>query len=276
MVCPALYIGTCTAPHAASLPIFNPCSRSSSMSPDVRAARQTSDVMTFFVTGPEDLGVLRATPDRPSRGRSSALTVKFRAPNAFAHSECNSPSPWLPSGVGIRRRFSLCSLHMLRCACLGCCSAFRCRYNRTLRLRCRRTTLRTSRQASSRSFPAMNSSVPNAGASDPFAAFPKIPALDNTFGALLIGCFVGFMCVRGRSTRRTRKMLTHIRRQYGWTANQCYTYFRMYPGDRLILKSLVSMISPLRSQAPLNARPTQPQVATVLYVLYFLLSVPKI
>ncbi|EIW52927.1 uncharacterized protein TRAVEDRAFT_75155 [Trametes versicolor FP-101664 SS1] len=77
--------------------------------------------------------------------------------------------------------------------------------------------------ASSRSFSAMNSSSPNAAASDPFATLPKIPALDNTFGALLIGCFVGFI-------------------QYGWTANQCYTYFRMYPGDRLILKGLVATV----------------------------------
>lgn len=247
---PAPRIGTFNALYTLSRPIFNPCSRFGPMSPGKRTTRHTSDILTSAAMGPEELGVLRATPDRPSRGRSSALAIKSRALSASVHIECNSPSPWLPSGVGIRRRFSLCSLH---CACLGCCPAFRSRYNRTLRLRCRRTTSRTSRQATSRSFPAMNSSSPNAAASDPFATLPKIPALDNTFGALLIGCFVGFMCVHGRSIRRTREILTYTCRQYGWTANQCYTYFRMYPGDRLILKGLVSMIFSLRYQVPVNA-----------------------
>ncbi|KAI0631714.1 hypothetical protein C8Q77DRAFT_1061482 [Trametes polyzona] len=54
------------------------------------------------------------------------------------------------------------------------------------------------------------------------AGLPKVPSLDNTFGALLIGCFVGFI-------------------QYGWTANQCYSYFRTYHEDRKVLKGLVSV-----------------------------------
>ncbi|KAI0631712.1 hypothetical protein C8Q77DRAFT_1159461 [Trametes polyzona] len=69
----------------------------------------------------------------------------------------------------------------------------------------------------------MDSSAPNATLADPSAGLPKFPSLDNTFGALLIGCFVGFI-------------------QYGLTANQCYTYFRMYPKDIWILKSLVATV----------------------------------
>ncbi|KAI0665488.1 hypothetical protein C8Q78DRAFT_986430, partial [Trametes maxima] len=69
------------------------------------------------------------------------------------------------------------------------------------------------------SLPAANSS----SADSPLALLPQIPALDNTFGALLIGTFVGLI-------------------QYGWTAHQCYRYFRMYPADTWILKSLVTVV----------------------------------
>ena len=41
---------------------------------------------------------------------------------------------------------------------------------------------------------ASNATVPAGSASaDPFAALPAIPSLDNTFGALLIGTFIGLM-----------------------------------------------------------------------------------
>ncbi|KAI0739671.1 hypothetical protein C8Q80DRAFT_1274723 [Daedaleopsis nitida] len=50
-----------------------------------------------------------------------------------------------------------------------------------------------------------------------------IPPLDNTFGALLIGTFVGLI-------------------QYGWTAHQGYRYFRLYQDDRWSLKVLVVTI----------------------------------
>ncbi|KAM5541605.1 hypothetical protein V8D89_004795 [Ganoderma adspersum] len=58
-------------------------------------------------------------------------------------------------------------------------------------------------------------------AATPSTALPRIPPLDNTFGALLIGTFIGLI-------------------QYGWTAHQTYRYFRMYKEDTWILKSLVA------------------------------------
>ncbi|KAH9850400.1 hypothetical protein C2E23DRAFT_887305 [Lenzites betulinus] len=79
------------------------------------------------------------------------------------------------------------------------------------------------RRASFRSLYPMDSSAPGGISPDPMAALPQPPALDNTFGALLIGCFVGFI-------------------QYGWTVNQCYRYFSTYPNDRRILKSLVCTV----------------------------------
>ncbi|KAH9895981.1 hypothetical protein C8Q73DRAFT_789768 [Cubamyces lactineus] len=63
----------------------------------------------------------------------------------------------------------------------------------------------------------------SSSAASPLAGLPAIPALDNTFGALLIGTFVGLI-------------------QYGWTAHQCYRYYRMYPADTWILKSLVTAV----------------------------------
>ncbi|KAI0822121.1 hypothetical protein BC628DRAFT_698975 [Trametes gibbosa] len=69
----------------------------------------------------------------------------------------------------------------------------------------------------------MASSTPNGTAPDPLATPPQLQSLDDTFGALLIGCFVGFI-------------------QYGWTVNQCYTYFSAYPNDRRALKSLVATV----------------------------------
>ncbi|KAM5544673.1 hypothetical protein V8D89_001571 [Ganoderma adspersum] len=58
---------------------------------------------------------------------------------------------------------------------------------------------------------------------NPLDLLPKIPPLDNTFGAVLIGTFVGLML-------------------YGITLHQSYRYFRMYPADLPILKFLVSFV----------------------------------
>ncbi|KAJ8473038.1 hypothetical protein ONZ51_g8118 [Trametes cubensis] len=63
----------------------------------------------------------------------------------------------------------------------------------------------------------------SSSAASPLAGLPPIPALDNTFGALLIGTFVGLI-------------------QYGWTAHQCYRYYRMYSADTWILKTLVTAV----------------------------------
>ncbi|KAI0357947.1 hypothetical protein OH77DRAFT_1519237 [Trametes cingulata] len=58
---------------------------------------------------------------------------------------------------------------------------------------------------------------------DPFALLPKLPALDNTFGAVLLGTFLGLIL-------------------YGLTLHQSYRYFRLYPADSRILKSLVAVV----------------------------------
>ncbi|TBU52331.1 hypothetical protein BD310DRAFT_981947 [Dichomitus squalens] len=54
------------------------------------------------------------------------------------------------------------------------------------------------------------------------AAFP-LPALDNTYGALLLGTFIGLML-------------------YGLTVHQTYRYFRLYPTDIPVLVYLVLAI----------------------------------
>ncbi|KAI0749999.1 hypothetical protein C8Q80DRAFT_1269786 [Daedaleopsis nitida] len=58
---------------------------------------------------------------------------------------------------------------------------------------------------------------------NPLALLPKVPALDNTFGAVLLGTFVGLVL-------------------YGLTLHQSYRYFRMYPGDSSVLKGLVIFV----------------------------------
>ncbi|EIW57836.1 uncharacterized protein TRAVEDRAFT_48863 [Trametes versicolor FP-101664 SS1] len=52
---------------------------------------------------------------------------------------------------------------------------------------------------------------------------PAVPALDNTFGAVLIGTCIGLIF-------------------YGLTAHQTYRYFRLYPNDVSILKVLVTVL----------------------------------
>ncbi|KAI1783892.1 hypothetical protein LXA43DRAFT_1044988 [Ganoderma leucocontextum] len=58
---------------------------------------------------------------------------------------------------------------------------------------------------------------------DPLASLPEVPPLGNTFGALLIGTFIGLML-------------------YGITVHQSYRYFRIYPADLPVLKWLVSFV----------------------------------
>ncbi|PIL32235.1 hypothetical protein GSI_05480 [Ganoderma sinense ZZ0214-1] len=58
---------------------------------------------------------------------------------------------------------------------------------------------------------------------DPLALLPKVPALDNTFGAVLLGTFIALIL-------------------YGITLHQSYRYFRMYPADLPSLKWLVSFV----------------------------------
>ncbi|KAM5544715.1 hypothetical protein V8D89_001613 [Ganoderma adspersum] len=58
------------------------------------------------------------------------------------------------------------------------------------------------------------------------AAQAAFPALDNTFGAILIGTFLGLML-------------------YGLSLHQTYRYFRMYPRDTLLLKATIICLSVL-------------------------------
>ncbi|EIW53728.1 uncharacterized protein TRAVEDRAFT_52848 [Trametes versicolor FP-101664 SS1] len=58
---------------------------------------------------------------------------------------------------------------------------------------------------------------------NPLASLPKVPALDNTFGAVLLGTFVGLIL-------------------YGLTLHQSYRYLRLYPNDSRALKCLVAFV----------------------------------
>ncbi|KAH9938836.1 uncharacterized protein BXZ73DRAFT_76339 [Epithele typhae] len=72
----------------------------------------------------------------------------------------------------------------------------------------------------------MNSSMtPDAAAGvDPFAAAgAALPALDNTFGALVIGTYIALI-------------------QYGWMLHQGYQYYSLYKDDMLMLKLLVALV----------------------------------
>ncbi|TBU27820.1 hypothetical protein BD311DRAFT_759734 [Dichomitus squalens] len=56
------------------------------------------------------------------------------------------------------------------------------------------------------------------------AMAPAVPALDNSFGAILIGTFIGLT-------------------MYGLSLNQMFRYFHAYPGDTFILKGTVLCLS---------------------------------
>ncbi|KAI0750025.1 hypothetical protein C8Q80DRAFT_1269811 [Daedaleopsis nitida] len=55
---------------------------------------------------------------------------------------------------------------------------------------------------------------------NPFDLLPNLPALDNTFGAVLLGTFLSLIL-------------------YGMTLHQSYRYFRMFPSDKTWLKVVV-------------------------------------
>ncbi|KAI1784893.1 hypothetical protein LXA43DRAFT_1100915 [Ganoderma leucocontextum] len=60
----------------------------------------------------------------------------------------------------------------------------------------------------------------NATSTASSSALGGLPALDNTFGAILIGTFLGLML-------------------YGLSLHQTYRYFRQYPRDTLLLKATI-------------------------------------
>ncbi|KAH9848437.1 hypothetical protein C2E23DRAFT_889091 [Lenzites betulinus] len=69
---------------------------------------------------------------------------------------------------------------------------------------------------------SLSANTTSAGAI-PLAPLPVLPALDNTFGAILIGTCVGLIL-------------------YGLTGHQTYRYFRLYANDVPILKALGTVI----------------------------------
>ncbi|KAI0636134.1 hypothetical protein C8Q77DRAFT_1155841 [Trametes polyzona] len=55
---------------------------------------------------------------------------------------------------------------------------------------------------------------------NPLDLLPKVPSLDNTFGSFLIATFIGLI-------------------MYGLTLHQTYRYYRLFPGDALVLRMIV-------------------------------------
>ncbi|KAJ8487652.1 hypothetical protein ONZ51_g4031 [Trametes cubensis] len=71
---------------------------------------------------------------------------------------------------------------------------------------------------------------------------PKPPALDNTYGALLLGTVFGTMSQHLlANTINVIEFL--VIRLYGLMVHQTYRYYRLYPKDRFWIKSLVSGIA---------------------------------
>lgn len=77
--------------------------------------------------------------------------------------------------------------------------------------------------------------------SDSLAANPLLPALDNTYGALMIGTAFGLMFVTRHVSRCLQVLKTRLTsyRIYGMTVLQTYRYFRLYPDDRPIITWMV-------------------------------------
>ncbi len=66
------------------------------------------------------------------------------------------------------------------------------------------------------------------------------PSLDDTYGALLLGGFVGLMCVlRGSVLFDDALTCRLLRSSYGIQLHQAYRYFRVYSGDKPINKAFV-------------------------------------
>ncbi|OSC98177.1 hypothetical protein PYCCODRAFT_1346148, partial [Trametes coccinea BRFM310] len=57
---------------------------------------------------------------------------------------------------------------------------------------------------------------------NPLELLPEVPSLNNTFGAFLLGTFVGLML-------------------YGLTLHQTYRYYRLFPGDLKLIRAFVSV-----------------------------------
>ncbi|KAI0353727.1 hypothetical protein OH77DRAFT_585870 [Trametes cingulata] len=73
-----------------------------------------------------------------------------------------------------------------------------------------------------------NATAATPGLGDPLGAIPKPPALDNSYGAMLLGTSFGLML-------------------YGLTIHQTYRYFRLYPRDLALFKGFVALILTLET-----------------------------
>ncbi|KAL1949755.1 hypothetical protein VTO73DRAFT_8636 [Trametes versicolor] len=67
---------------------------------------------------------------------------------------------------------------------------------------------------------ALPTAAPTAAPLNPFALLPPVPSLNNTFGSFLIATFIGLI-------------------MYGLTLHQTYRYYRLFPGDTLVLRAIV-------------------------------------
>lgn len=70
----------------------------------------------------------------------------------------------------------------------------------------------------------------------------EVPPLDSSLGAVLLGVIVGSMYVpfpHIASVVLNTRSTGSSERLYGLTVHQTYRYFKLYPEDRLFLKSLV-------------------------------------
>ena len=80
-------------------------------------------------------------------------------------------------------------------------------------------------------------------------------SLENTFGAVLVGTFVGLMYVLYLTKLETswnQVITTALVRMHGLALHQAFTYFRTYTSDRLPLKLTVSFTAHLSYQYPVS------------------------
>ena len=77
----------------------------------------------------------------------------------------------------------------------------------------------------------------------PLAFFPQIPAIDNTYGAVLLGSNFSLMCVT-RHASSSLLLLRDLRRSlYGFNLHQAYRYIRQFPNDSRFVKTVVCSTS---------------------------------
>ena len=96
--------------------------------------------------------------------------------------------------------------------------------------------------------------------------FLVIPPLDNSFGAMLIGTFIGLTYVCGTLSGLLLIKQLHRFRLYGMVVLQSYRYFRLYPEDCIRTKLVVSILFHPKREGGYSYR--MYQVSSVLWVPY--------